>query len=301
MTTPTGASIAWRHAEAQNHAVGVLLICHGLTEHAGRYRRFAETMALQGFEVYAFDQRGHGRTKAPDAPIGQFARRNGASAVVTDVKAMRDMVAERHPGLPIILFGHSMGGLVALNAAVSYPKSFDGVSIWNSNFNPGLSGKFAKIVLWFEKVLKGSDVPSLILPKATFHAWNRAIPDRETDFDWLSHDRAQVKAYAEDPLCRFEASVSMWRDIIELIERGPALMTRLPKDLPIYLVSGSEDAATGGGAEIRWLAAKFRKARFTAITDRVYPGMRHETLNEKGWEVPVADFAAWCREAVLRA
>ncbi|WP_421611200.1 alpha/beta fold hydrolase, partial [Agrobacterium rosae] len=254
LASPSGSSIAYRHEPAHGQPKGVLMICHGLVEHAGRYRRFADVMAQQGFEVYAHDHRGHGRTKADDAPIGRFAWKEGVTKVISDVMAMRTLVGERHPGLPVILFGHSMGGLIALNTAVSNPGSFDALSIWNSNLNPGIMGRLAQIVLRIEKMLKGSDVPSAILPKATFRIWNSKMPEKRTVADWLSHDKAAVDAYVGDPLCQFEASVSLWQDVFEMSYRGPKLLSRLPKDLPILLVSGNEDAATNNGREIVWLA-----------------------------------------------
>ncbi|POO57814.1 alpha/beta fold hydrolase [Agrobacterium rosae] len=296
LASPSGSSIAYRHEPAHGQPKGVLMICHGLVEHAGRYRRFADVMAQQGFEVYAHDHRGHGRTKADDGPIGRFAWKDGVTKVVSDVMAMRTMVGERHPGLPVILFGHSMGGLIALNTAVSNPGSFDALSIWNSNLNPGIMGRLAQVVLRIEKMLKGSDVPSAILPKATFRIWNSKMPEKRTHADWLSHDKAAVDAYVGDPLCQFEASVSLWQDVFEMSYRGPKLLSRLPKDLPILLVSGNEDAATNNGREIVWLAQQFRDAGFTGVEDTIYPGMRHETLHEIGWEVPAADFAAWARK-----
>lgn len=296
LASPSGASVAYRHEPAVGTARGVLMICHGLVEHAGRYRRFAQAMAAQGLEVYAHDHRGHGRTKADDAPIGRFAWKDGTAKVMADVMAMRTMVGERHPGLPVILFGHSMGGLIALNTAVSHPDRFDALSVWNSNLNPGMMGRVAQVILRTEKMLKGSDVPSAILPKATFRIWNSKMPEKRTSADWLSHDKAAVDAYVEDPLCQFEASVSLWQDVFEMSYRGPKLISRLPKNLPILLVSGNEDAATNNGREIVWLAGQFRSAGFTDVTDHIYPGMRHETLNEIGWEVPAADFAAWTRK-----
>lgn len=298
LESPSGASLAYRYEPAQGTPRGVLMICHGLVDHAGRYRRFAQVMARQGFEVYAHDHRGHGRTKAPDAPVGRFAWKDGVDKVIADVMAMRTMIAKRHPGLPIILFGHSMGGLIALNTAVSHPQSFDALTIWNSNLNTGFMGRLAQVVLRIEKMLKGSDVPSAILPKATFRAWNSRMPEKRTHADWLSHDKAAVDAYAEDPLCQFEASVSLWQDVFALSYRGPRLIERLPKTMPILLVSGDEDAATNNGKEIVWLAKQFRDAGFTNVKDRIYPRMRHETLQEKGWEVPAADFAAWCETVV---
>ncbi|WP_320197106.1 alpha/beta fold hydrolase [Agrobacterium rosae] len=298
LASPSGSSIAYRHEPAHGQPQGVLMICHGLVEHAGRYRRFADVMAQQGFEVYAQDHRGHGRTKADDAPIGRFAWKDGVTKVISDVMAMRTLVGERHPGLPVILFGHSMGGLIALNTAVSNPGSFDALSIWNSNLNPGIMGRLAQVVLRIEKMLKGSDVPSAILPKATFRIWNSKMPEKRTHADWLSHDKAAVDAYVGDPLCQFEASVSLWQDVFEMSYRGPKLLSRLSEDLPILLVSGNEDAATNNGREIVWLAKQFRDAGFTHVEDTIYPGMRHETLHEIGWEVPAADFAEWARKVV---
>ncbi|WP_416407155.1 alpha/beta fold hydrolase [Agrobacterium rosae] len=296
LASPSGSSIAYRHEPSHGRPKGVLMICHGLVEHAGRYRRFADVMAQQGFEVYAHDHRGHGRTKTDDAPIGRFAWKDGVTKVISDVMAMRTLVGERHPGLPVILFGHSMGGLIALNTAVSNPGSFDALSIWNSNLNPGIMGRLAQVVLRIEKMLKGSDVPSAILPKATFRIWNSKMPEKRTHADWLSHDKAAVDAYVGDPLCQFEASVSLWQDVFEMSYRGPKLLSRLPKDLPILLVSGNEDAATNNGREIVWLAGQFRDAGFTRVEDTIYLGMRHETLHEIGWEVPAADFAEWARK-----
>ena len=297
LTSSSGASIAYRYEPAQGQSIGVLMICHGLVEHAGRYRRFSDVMAKQGFEVYAHDHRGHGRTKADDAPIGRFAWKDGVAKVMIDVMAMRTLVGERHPGLPVILFGHSMGGLIALNTAVSHPESFDGLSIWNSNLNTGFMGRLAQVILRLEKMLKGSDVPSAILPKATFRIWNSKMPEKRTTADWLSHDASAVDAYVNDPLCQFEASVSLWQDVFEMSYRGPKLISRLPKDLPLLLVSGNEDAATNDGREIEWLAKQFREAGFTNVEDKIYPAMRHETLHEIGWEVPAADFTAWARKA----
>lgn len=209
--------------------------------------------------------------------------------------AMRELAARTYPGLPVILFGHSMGGLIALNVATKHPQAFHALTIWNSNFNPGLAGRFAQGVLSLEQMLKGSDVPSLILPKATFAAWGRAIKGHRTAFDWLSHDAREVDAYIADPLCGFDASVSMWRDIFRLTFAGaaPERLERLPQRLPVYLVGGAEDPATNMGREIRWLGQRMLDVGMTDVETTVYDGMRHETLNETGREKPIADFLAW--------
>lgn len=298
LSSPTGASLAWHHQPAADPECGILLISHGLAEHSRRYRAFAEAMAAQGFHVYAFDHRGHGETTAPDAPIGRFARRDGVRLVSEDVQAIRDMAANAHPGLPVLLFGHSMGGLIALNAAIDNPGSFDAVAIWNSNFHPGPAGRAAQVILLIEKALKGSDVPSGLLPKLTFGAWGRSIPNHRTEFDWLSHDRDIVDAYIADPLCGFDASVSLWLDLFELTFRAPKLIGRLRRDLPLHLIGGAEDPATNGGREILWLSEHVRKNGFSNVTTKVWPGTRHETLNDTVRAWATAEFAVWAKAAL---
>ena len=293
--SPSGARLAYHHQPSAIKARGIVLICHGLAEHSRRYEAFAIALSERGYHVYAHDHRGHCETTAPDAALGSFARKDGTSKVIADVMAMRELAVQSHPGLPVILFGHSMGGLIALNVATEHPQAFHALSIWNSNFNPGLAGRFAQGVLSLEQMLKGSDVPSMILPKATFAAWGRAIKGHRTAFDWLSHDAGQVDAYIADPLCGFDASVSMWRDIFRLTFAGadPERLARLPQRLPVYLVGGAEDPATNNGREIRWLGQRMLDIGMTDVETTVYEGMRHETLNEVGREKAITDYLTW--------
>lgn len=294
--SPSGAALAWRHHPSTAPERGILLISHGLAEHAARYARFAGYMAMRGFHVYAHDHRGHGATTAADAPPGRYGQTEGAAKVLSDLKAIRDMATSRHPGLPVILFGHSMGGLIALNAAENDPGLYDGLAVWNSNFNPGLAGRAAQLILAAEKMLKGSDVPSGLLPKLTFGAWAKTVPNRKTDFDWLSHDQEEVGKYVDDPLCGFDASVSLWIDLFKLTFAGaePDRLRQLPQNLPIHLVGGGEDPATNGARETRWLAGQMEKAGLKNVTAVVYPSMRHETLNETERDGAMRDFAMWC-------
>ncbi len=293
LESPTGARLAFHHVAADGEARAILLVAHGLAEHSRRYRRFAEFMAGRGFHVYAWDHRGHGQTTATDAPLGRFALHHGTQRVLDDVRAMRDMAAASHPELPVLLFGHSMGGLVALNAAIDSPASYDALAVWNSNFNPGPAGRAAQAILLAERALKGSDVPSTLLPKLTFGAWGLSIPGRRTDFDWLSHDRDAVDAYIEDPLCGFDASVSLWLDLFELTFRAPKRLDRLDHAMPIHLVGGAEDPATNGGREILWLSQQLRRRSFPHVTTRIWPATRHETLNDTVRARAMAELAAW--------
>lgn len=302
--SPSGARLGLRGQPATGVARGVLLISHGLAEHGGRYAAFAARMAAEGFHVYAHDHRGHGRTQAPDAPPGRFARRDGVARVVEDLRAVRDRAAGRHPGLPVVLFGHSMGALMALAFAEAHPAAIDALALWNGNHVPGLAGRAAQAILAVERMLKGSDVPSGLLARLTFEAWARAVGDARTGFDWLSHDAAEVDAYVADPLCGFAPTVSLWIDLFAATFSGASAegLARLPKRLPVHLVGGAEDPATDGGRAIRRFAERLRKSGLEDVTAIVYRGMRHETLKEiPSLGAPAIDaFAGWCRRVTER-
>lgn len=296
LNSPTGARLAYHAEAAQGTARGVVLICHGLAEHSRRYRRFAQALAAAGYHAYAHDHRGHGETTAPDAPLGRFAVRDGVTAVIEDVMAMRALAQERHGSLPVIVFGHSMGGLISLNTAVTHPESFAGVAVWNSNFDVGVAGRAAQAILAVERMFLGSDVPSALLPKLTFQAWGKAIPRHRTLFDWLSHIPSEVDAYIADPLCGFDASVSLWQDIFELSYRAPARewISRIPAKMPFHLVGGGQDPATNNAKAIDWLGASLKKAGFSRVTKEIYQDARHETLNDIGAQIAIRGFLAWC-------
>ncbi|WP_420410403.1 alpha/beta fold hydrolase [Hoeflea sp.] len=295
LESPTGAALALRHMAAPGQPRGVVQINHGLAEHAARYRPFAGFLAERGYHVYAHDHRGHGATRAPDSIPGAFAKSGGGGKVIADVEAVHAHIRNTHPGLPVITFGHSMGGLIALNFAETHPGACQGLAVWNSNFNAGAAGRAGQALLAVEAFFKGSDTPSAILPKLTFQAWAKAMPDRRTDFDWLSRDPAEVDAYIADPLCGWDATVSMWRDVFELIYRGGSSkqLARLPKDLPVHLLGGGEDPATDKGEAIKWLADRMRKSGLGNIESQVLPETRHETLNEINREAAMDGFADW--------
>ncbi|MGE3306152.1 MAG: alpha/beta fold hydrolase [Rhizobiaceae bacterium] len=297
IAAPSGASVNVYTRNAEGNARGVIQVNHGLAEHALRYARFADAMAARGFHVYAHDHRGHGRTTAPDAPPRVFAREGGRAKVIADVGAVHDLIAAERPGLPVILFGHSMGGLIGLNFVMQHSARLHAAAIWNANFAAGAIGRVAQAVLAFERFRLGSDVPSRMLPKLTFQAWAKKVPNRRTEFDWLSRDPAEVDRYVADPLCGWDASVSMWQDLFRIVFFGAddGNFESVRKDLPVNLVGGDKDPATDGGKAVRNLEQRMRRAGFSNLVSRIYPETRHESLNEVNRETITAEFAAWAQ------
>ncbi|MGH6860422.1 MAG: alpha/beta fold hydrolase [Phyllobacterium sp.] len=302
LQSPTGAHLALRHAPAEGKARAIIQINHGVSEHAQRYGRFARFLSGRGFHVYAHDHRGHGFTRVAGIPAGRFADRDGMAAVLGDVDAVTDLARDRHPDLPLILFGHSLGGLVALNHVLGHAGKIDAAAIWNANFSAGTLGRLAQLILRGERMFLGSDVPSMLLPKLTFQEWNRGIADARTDFDWLSRDPAEVDAYIADPLCGWNPTVGMWRDIFGFVFAGAddKLLAGVRRDLPFNLVGGAQDPATAKGTAVKHLRRRMQRLGFTDITMKLYDDTRHEGLNEINRDIIMQDFADWAGRVVER-
>ena len=302
LDSPSGATISMRYQPAEGNPRGIFLVSHGLAEHSLRYAPLARFLAARGHAVYGFDHRGHGLTRAPDAPLGRFAWKNGEATLLADLAAVRERAKADHPGLPIILFGHSMGGMIAARAAETEPQAYAGLCVWNSHLNPGAAGQVGILALKAERFFKGSDVPSRFGPLFTFDAWAKTVKDAQTGFDWLSRDQAEVAKYVADPLCGFDCSVSLWIDLIGMALAGGRSenLARLPKDLPINLVGGGQDPATDKGSAMSWLASRLKGLDIKNVHLTIYPDMRHETLNEFGREQAMSMLADWADTVIAK-
>ncbi|TGP23131.1 MULTISPECIES: alpha/beta hydrolase [unclassified Mesorhizobium] len=302
LASPTGADLNIYVKLALTTPRAVIQINHGLAEHTRRYARFAEFLAPRGFHVYAHDHRGHGATTAPDAPPGRFAGVDGIAKVIADVGAAHELIAAEHPGLPVIVFGHSLGASIALNFVLRHSQRIHAAAIWNGNFSQGLLGQLALGILGWERMRLGSDVPSRLLPRLTFQAWGKAVPNHRTLFDWLSRDPAEVDKYVADPLCGWNASISMWRDVVNMaLHAGKdSSFAGVRRDLPVHLAGGEKDPASDYGKAVHHLARRMDRMGFSNLVSKVYAETRHESLNEVNRDAVMNDFAAWA-DSVLQS
>ena len=278
----SGATLHLYSTLAEGEPRGIVLVYHGLADHAGRYARFARELSHSGFHVFAHDHRGHGSTVAPDATLRRFAGSGGAEKVLRDCRAVHLHALETHGELPVVVFGHSLGGIIALNYGERFGRELAGLCVWNADLSHGVDRRLGRIALKVEKAMKGSDVASDLSRRFTFDPWAKSISPRRTAFDWLSHDEAEVDLYVRDPLCGFTPTVSMMEDISKLVfEAGskPGL-SLVPPDLPIHILGGSEDPVTRGGKAITELAEALRDLESDHVESVVIEGARHETLKE---------------------
>jgi len=294
LPSSTGAQLRLYSTLADGEAKAAIQVNHGMAEHAARYQRFGEFLNAKGYHLYAHDHRGHGATTSPDAPLGTFAKEDGWQKVLTDTNTVNTHIANTHPDLPIVCFGHSMGAAIALAYAEEYPDTIAALACWNgadTGFLPGLLKNLLKI----ECMLKGSDVPSLLANKLSFEAFNKAFKPNRTGFDWLSRDEAEVDKYVADPLCGFPVNIGLWSDFPGGLNEtvSPANLARLPRTLPIHLLAGQADPCSNNAKAAGKLASVLRANSMNNVQLVQLENTRHESLNEVNRDETMQGFVDW--------
>ncbi len=269
----------------------VVQIAHGLAEHAARYGRLAAALTGQGYAVYADDHRGHGQS-AKEGDLGFFAERDGWRKCVGDLWTLNRRITADHPGLPIILLGHSMGSFMAQDFVADHSDAIAGLVLSGSNGPPPAIAGVGRMIARIERLRQGARGKSALLQAMMFGEFNKPFKPARTEFDWLSRDPAEVDAYVADPLCGFEFSNQLAIDLLDALGGllKPERLARIRKDLPIYIFSGSDDPV---GANLSALAEAYRNAGLKRVDMRVYPGGRHETLNEINRDEVTTDLVQW--------
>ena len=272
----------------------VVHISHGMAEHAARYARVAEALTAAGYAVYANDHRGHGKT-ASTGELGFFAKEHGFARVVADLAELVAHEKKEHPGLPLVLFGHSMGSYMVQQFLFDHGSELAGAVLSGSAGKPNLLASAGRLVARAERLRAGERGTSKLLGDLSFGAFNKQFAPTRTAFDWLSRDAAEVDKYVADPLCGFDVTTTLWVDVLDALgaNADPKSQARIPKALPIYVFSGSEDPVSENTRSLEQLLAAYRLAGIRDVSHRFYPGARHETLNETNRDEVTTDLLAW--------
>jgi alpha-beta hydrolase superfamily lysophospholipase len=263
-----------------------------MAEHAARYARFAGELAANGFAVYAPDHRGHGRTAGAEENLG-WAGRDGWNGMLRDLDRLTALVRERHSQTPLMLFGHSMGSVLAQRFAQLHGDRLAGLILSGSfgaapNIGAGIA---AASVL---RLLRGDRAASP-LQRTMFAGFNKGFAPQTTGFEWLSRDAAEVRAYAGDPRCGFTFSNRLLVDMLRGYAQTwkPAHERRIPVALPVLLFSGARDPVGGNTRGVTALAERYRALGLRDVQVTFYPDGRHEMLNETNRDEVVRDVVAW--------
>lgn len=278
----------------------VLMIAHGMAEHGARYARLAAELVAAGHEVYALDQRGHGRT-AERGVLGHYADADGWNKVVGDLATLNHHIRQQHPQTPIFLLGHSMGSYIGQAYLMQHSCSLQGAILSGSNCQPLALYKLASLIARFERWRLGPLGRSRLLDRLSFGSFNQAFKPNRTAFDWLSRDPAEVDQYIADPLCGFICTTQLWCDLLAGLQQITPVrnLAQIDSALPLLVIGGDRDPVSQGKRLVD-LANALRAAGLKEVELKLYPEARHELFNESNRDEVTTHLRDWLERALTR-
>ena len=273
----------------------VLQISHGMCEYVGRYADFASYLAAQGIAFAGNCHLGHGATAASDGDLGFFGGNDGDRwFLVDDLHTMNGIISEKFPDTPVILLGHSMGSFYARQYLCEWGSELSGAIIMGTGFQPKALVQLAKTICRVLAVFFGWQHRSKLVASLSFTGYNKGLEGR-TPQDWLNRDAAEVDKYRADERCMFTFTLNAYYSMFTVILRlyDPAVLARMPKDLPLLFLAGDADPVGEQGKGVQRAIDSLKAAGAQNIQKKLYPGARHELLMELNRQEVMADIAHW--------
>jgi alpha-beta hydrolase superfamily lysophospholipase len=254
MIAKDGTPLFIRHFAAGSDPRAYMVIVHGLCEHSGRYEQMAKFLNERGIRVTAYDQRGHGQSGGLRGHVQDFD-------LLTDdlMQVIQKCRQQMDENLPLLILGHSMGGLVVLRFAQRFGATVSGVIASSPALAPAVSIPPVKAAL--------GRLMSRIRPQLTFD--NQLTPEH------ISHDDSVVQAYISDPLVLGRVSARLFTEITKTMERTNQDAPLL--SVPLLLQAAGDDRLVNPGASRKF----FEQIKSSDKTLHVYPGLFHEIYNEE--------------------
>ncbi len=285
-------TLIWAREEGE--IKGVFQIAHGVSEHIERYDDFARFLAERGFVVVGNDHLGHGLSVNSADEYGFFAQERGDLRLVDDMHLLHNIMVKRYPGVPYFLFGHSMGSFCARNYAADFGEELSGLILCGTGELPTAAILGEKPMAFLADKMKAGSKLDLLGFMGKFIAGKGG-----DSLSWLSYNEENIARYREDPMCGIPLTVAGTRDALAMMNKAcmPNWADKLPKDLPILLISGAKDPVGFNGAAVINVCDNLEDAGITAEVI-LYPGMRHEILNEEEHEKVYNDIYAFLLKAL---
>ena len=260
----------------------IVQICHGMTEHIGRYEAFAREMTKQGIGVAGFDLRGHGKN-AGDAACASFGE-GGWQCAIEDMHIFYELIKEKYPSAKQYMFGFSLGSFLLREYLMQYDHSqVDGAIIMGTGHQPAPLLNIIIGVLKGEIKKAGWDQTTPLVQNLSFGTYNKKFKPNRTNSDWLCKDEAELDAYISDELCRKDISAGLFSDLLGSMVRAgdKKAFEKYRKDLPVLLLSGKEDSVGDFGKGVQTLYKLLQKNGMKDVSLQLYDQARHDVLHEE--------------------
>ena len=274
----------------------VLQICHGVAEHIARYDAFARYLNGLGIAVVGHDHLGHGLSLPEGGTPVYFGESNTWNTVVDDIYVLHQRIRLWYPDVPLCSMGHSMGSFLTRTYLIRYPGTVKAAIIMGTGWQPKAVIAGGMAVAKAVGAVVGENGTSDLVTNLAFGAYNKLFAPNRTSCDWLSADEGNVDAYMADPLCGADATVGLFRQMLSGIRFNQKLsnLRQMDPRIPVLFVAGEKDPVGDCGNGVRRTYQEFRRAGVQDCTLKLYPGLRHEILNEKAQQQQIfEDIGQW--------
>lgn len=274
----------------------VLQICHGVAEHIARYDAFARYLNGLGIAVVGHDHLGHGLSLPEGGTPVYFGESNTWNTVVDDIYVLHQRIRLWYPDVPLCIMGHSMGSFLTRTYLIRYPGTVKAAVIMGTGWQPKAVIAGGMAVAKAVGAVVGENGTSDLVTNLAFGAYNKLFAPNRTSCDWLSADEGNVDAYMADPLCGADTTVGLFRQMLSGIRFNQKLsnLRQMDPRIPVLFVAGEKDPVGDCGNGVRRTYQEFRRAGVQDCTLKLYPGLRHEILNEKAQQQQIfEDIGHW--------
>lgn len=293
------------HAEG-NAIVGIIQIAHGLGETVEYYDELARFFAGKGYIVYANEALGHGRT-AGDINSLEFKYSagnigiDGFNNMVEDLKLLTDIIKKENPAKPVFLIGHSMGSVLAQIYAYKYGEKLEGI-IYSGATGCIENRKLENLIDIAENESKnvGRNAIAIKAYNALFEHANDQFETVDTGFEWITSDKQLLKESLESPYANIPFNVGFYVDFTHSLEEviKDENIKKIPKELPIFCVSGGNDYFSDNGENVIKLISKYNETGILDVSSKIYRGKRHSILREVNRKVVYKDILNWIEKHI---
>ena len=262
---------------------GIFQISHGMAEHKERYYPFMQYLAANGYVCVIHDHRGHGASVQSPEDLGYMGK-GGATALVEDLRLVQEWACKEYPGLPVTLFGHSMGSMVVRAFARKYDDRIFRLIVCGCPSENPMKGMGAALS-WIVGVLRGWHYRPALINSISFDSYNKPF-EAEGPCAWLSANRDNVKEYLADPLCGFCFTANGFLNLMRIMGMcySPKGWQMKNPSMPVLFVSGADDPCRIDDKAFAKAVQFMRDRGYTNVKSKLYKGLRHEILLEKDAE-----------------
>lgn len=287
--------VRWMPEDGVIH--GVVQLVHGMTEHMDRYDEFARFLTEQGWLVVGHDHLGHGYSVRNERCRGYFCKSKPSDVLVADIHQVTSITKGGYPDLPYFIFGHSMGSYLLRKYLTIYSADVDGAIICGTGSVPDTACYAGMALCGLIATFRGWHYRSSLIQKLSFGGpYKKFCTDgSDPENSWLSKNTENILQFYEDPLCKFSFTLNGFYGLFSTVSYNnqEKYIKQIRADLPMFLISGSDDPVGDAGLGVKRVYQRYKKAGLKDVTMKLYEGDRHELVNELDRETVYADVWEW--------